>query len=205
MKTLRMILLVVAVGAMPLAASAQQLFDFNGQTILPAGVGGTLTMVSEVFDASPATTPIPLDFANYQYTLVIEGLVLDVDGFTQQYSGGTLTLYQDASTAADFANMATFTDGEAILVGTFVDLSHTVFPSGVGSVAGTLDWTGGTRLDDIAPGDQPGWSFLSGTNNGVDQVLPGFGEQWDGKVEPRDFIVDDEASSFGSVKALFRD
>ncbi len=196
---------VLVLASLPMAANAQQLFDFNGQAILPAGVGGTLTMFSEVFDASPATTPLPLDFANYQYTLVIEGLMLDVDGFTQQYSGGTLTLYQDASTAADFANMATFTDGEAILVGTFVNLSRTVFPSGVGSVAGTVDWTGGTRLDDIAPEDQPGWSFLSGTNNGADQTLPGFDEQWDGKVEPRDLIVGDEASSFGSVKALFRD
>lgn len=205
MKNLLMILLVVSAAALSVSASAQQLFDFNGQALLPASVGGSLTIYSEVFDASPAVTPIPLDFTSYQYTLVVEGLILDVDGFTQAYSGGTITLYEDAGTGADFAIPTTFTDGTAILVGTFPTLSRTVFPGGIGSVAGTVDWIGGTRLDDIAPEDQPNWTFLSGTHNGVDQVEAGYDEMWDGKVEPKELIVADEASSFGSVKVLFRD
>ena len=202
---LKGMLVVLVVAALPLAASAQQLFDFNGQAILPGGVGGSLTMYSEVFDASPATTPIPLDFADYQFTLVVEDLVLDADGFTQHYSGGTVTLYQDAGTAADFADLSTFTDGTAILIGTITTLSRTMFPTGIGSVVGVVDWNGGTRLDDIAPEDQADWGFFSGVNSGDDQTLPGFDEMWDGKIEPREPIVDNEASSFGSVKALFRD
>ncbi len=201
---LKVSLVVLAVVALPLAASAQQLFDFNGQAVLPGGVGGALTMYSQVFDASPATTPIPLDFADYEFTLVVTDLVLDADGFTQHYSGGTVTLYQDDLTAADFGNLPTFTDGTAILVGTITALSRTLFPTGIGSVTGSVDWSGGTRLDDIAPQDQTDWGFFSGTNNGVNQTLPGFDEQWDGKIEPREPIVDDAAMSFGSVKALFQ-
>ncbi len=204
MKKLMMIMLVVGVaGALPLAASAQQLFDFNGQALLPSSVGGSLTMYSEVFDALPITTPIPLDFANYQFTLVVTDLVLDADGMTQMYSGGTVTLYQDATTAADFASVSTFTDGVAILVGDIPNLSRTLFPTGIGSLAGVVNWVGGSRLDDIAPEDQANWAILSGINNGVNSALPGFDEMWDGKVEPRNPIVEDKASSFGSVKALF--
>jgi len=206
MKTMfKGLLIVLVLAALPMGAAAQQLFDFTGQALIPGSVGGTLDMYGEIFDPVPATTPIPLDFANYQYTLVVQGLTLDVDGFTQAYSGGTITLYEDAGTVADFGSPATFTDGTAILIGTFPTLSRTVFPGGIGSVAGTVDWTGGTHFDDIAPEDQPNWTFLSGTHNGVDQAEPGYDEMWDGKVEPKEPIVADTASSFGSVKALFRD
>ena len=65
MKTRIMTLLIVAISITgPAAVQAQQLFDFNGQTNLPVMVGGSLTMYSEMFDPSPAVTPIPLDFAN---------------------------------------------------------------------------------------------------------------------------------------------
>ncbi len=205
MKNLRMMMLVVAVvGTIPLAAGAQQLFDFNGQALLPADVGGQLTMYSEVFDASPVTTPIPLDFANYEFTLVVTGLVLDVDGMTQTYSGGTITLYQDAATTADYTSLPTFTDGVAILIGNIPSLNRTMFPTGIGSLAGVVDWVGGSRLDDIAPEDQANWGVLSGINSGVNSALPGFDEMWDGKVEPHEPIVDNETSTFGAVKALFR-
>ncbi len=198
------LLVVLALIALPMAATAQQLFDFNGQAILPAGVGGALTMHSVVFDASPAEAPIPLDFANFEFTLVVDGLILDTDGFTQHYAGGTVTLYQDAGTAADYGNLATFTDGTAILIGTITTLSRTMFPTGIGSLAGVVDWTGGSRLNDIAPEDQADWAFLSGINSGTTSVLPGFDEMWDGKVEPHQPIVDNEAASWGSVKALFQ-
>ncbi len=205
MKNLRKGLLVMlALAAVPMMASAQQLFDFNGQALLPTAVGGALTMYSEVFDASPITTPIPLDFADYQFTLVVDGLILDTDSFTQHYAGGTVTLYQDATTVADFANLPTFTDGLAILVGTITTLNRTMFPTGIGSLAGSVDWTGGSRLNDIAPDDQADWAFLSGINSGITSALPGFDEMWDGKVEPHEFIVENQISSWGSVKALFQ-
>lgn len=197
------LLITAAVLSVPAAASALQLFDFNGQADVPTVVGGTLSMYSIVYDPAPLTTPIPLDFANYQFTLVIAGLVLDVAANPQTYSGGTLTIYQDNGTAADFANTATFTDGTAILVGDITTLSRVKFTLTLGSVNGWLDWVGGTRLDDIAPWDQIGWAINSGINSRSTVVLPGFDEQWDGKVEPQEPIVESAPTSWGTVKALF--
>ncbi len=205
MKTMmKGLLIVLVVAALPLGASAQQLFDFTGQALSPAGVGGMLTMYSVVFDPAPAETPIPLDFANYEFTLVVEGATLVADGMVKTYAGGTVTIYQDSGTAADYASPVTLTDGTAILVGNFTSLSHFVPPVGPGSASGTVDWVGGTRLNDMAPEDQLGWSFFSATNPNSGLLEPGYDEVWDGKTEPVDIIVDTESASMSKVKALFK-
>lgn len=202
---MRMKITLLALAALALAApaSAQQLFDFNGQTNVPAAIGDDLTMFSVVFDPAPGTTPIPLDFGSYEYTLVITGLNLDsVSGIQSFYSGGAIAIYEDAATAADYTAPGSFTDGTAILTGTFTNLTRTKFTATLGSVNGFVDWTGGTRLNDIAPEDQDQWPFLSGINANFAEA--GYDEEWDGKVEPSDIIVDNEIRSFGSVKALMR-
>ncbi len=205
MKTMmKGLLIVLVVAALPLGASAQQLFDFNGQALLPAGVGGQLTMYSVMFDPAPIDSPIPLDFANYEFTLVLEGATLTVDGISRIFAGGTVTIYQDAATSADYANPATFTDGTAILVGNLTSLSQFVPPVGPGSASGHLDWVGGTRLTDMAPDDQLNWTFVSGTNANSGMLEPGYDEVWDGKTEPPSTIVDTEAASMSKVKALFK-
>ena len=200
----RITLLLVALLLIAVPASAQQLFDFLGQTVVPGNVGDMLNMDSVVRDPAPGTTPIPLDFANYEYTLVVTNLVLDTDGSPQVYSGGMLVIYEDNTTAADFANPATFSDGTAILVGTINTLNRTMYTATLGSAAGWVDWNGGTRLDDIAPGDQLGWPFLTGISARAENVEPGYNEEWDGKCEPEDPIVDVTPMSWGSVKALLR-
>lgn len=203
----RITLLVLALLLMAVPASAQQLFDFLGQTVVPAGVGGMLNMDSVVRDPAPGTTPIPLDFANYEYTLVVSNLeLISGDGMVvpQSYANGTITIYEDNGTAADYANPATFVDGTAILIGTVTQLNRTMFTATLGSASGNVNWNGGTRLDDIAPVDQLGWPFLSGISARASAVEPGYDEQWDGKVEPIDPIVDVTPMSWGSVKALLR-
>ncbi len=205
MKTMmKGLLIVLAVAALPLGASAQQLFDFNGQAMMPSTAGGVLTMYSVMYDPAPIDSPIPLDFASYEFTLVVDGVTLVSDGISRVFSGGTVTIYQDAGTAADYTNPATFTDGTAILVGNFTSLSQFVPPFGPGSVSGYLDWVGGARLNDMAPEDQLHWAFLSGTSTTSGTLLPGYDEVWDGKTEPPSTIVDTEAASMGSIKALFR-
>ncbi|RKX28342.1 MAG: hypothetical protein DRP71_17485 [Verrucomicrobia bacterium] len=204
----RITLLVLALLLMAVPASAQQLFDFLGQTVVPGNVGGMLNMDSIMRDPAPGTTPIPLDFANYEYTLVVMNLTLDSgDGTSaspQNYSGGMLVIYEDNGTAADYANPATFHDGTAILIGNLTTLNRTMFTATLGSAAGWVDWTGGTRLDDIAPVDQLGWPFLTGISARDTNVEPGYTEQWDGKCEPEEPIVDTEDISWGSVKAMLR-
>ena len=119
-----MLLLALVLLAVP--ASAQQLFDFLGQADVPDAVGGTLSMYSIMPEVSPPVVPpLPLDFDNFEYTLVVTGLVLDDLGAgtypIQVYSGGTIAIFEDAATAADYANTGTFTDGTAILVGDVYD------------------------------------------------------------------------------------
>jgi len=204
MKIRVMILMIAAIAVtLPIAAQAQQLFDFLGQTNLPAGQGGTLSMYSILSDPVPATTPLPLDFDNFEYTLVIEGLVLDVDGAPQEYSGGAITIYEDAATAADYVATGTFTDGTAILSGTFDYLDRSMFTATLGTAGGQVDWTGGTMLDMIAPDDRVDWPFFTGINGMASQVEPGFDERWDGKVEPELPIVPAEDMNWGEVKSLY--
>jgi hypothetical protein len=204
----RITLLLLALLLVAVPASAQQLFDFLGQAVIPGNPGGALSMDSVIRDPSPGTTPIPLDFANYEFTLVISDLTLmSGDGSVedpQNYMGGTLTIFQDNTTAADYANPATFSDGTAILIGTFTTMSRTMFTTTLGSAAGSVDWTGGARLDDIAPSDQLGWPFLTSISARAENVEPGYDEEWDGKCEPEEPIVDVTPMSWGSVKSLLR-
>ena len=159
-------MLVAAVLVLPATGQAQQLFDFDGQANVPANVGETLSMVAVVLDGAPAiSTPLPLDFANFEYTLVIDGLVLDsVAGNDQFYSGGTISLYEDASTAASFGDDASFADGTALLVGTFNVLSRSPLLS-LATISGSVDWTWRCcsarehrRTPSMTPGSERLWS-----------------------------------------------
>lgn len=200
MKNACIVVLAVIAMTIPATGHAQQLFDFDGQVNLPTNVGETLTMVAVVFDGSPAiNTPLPLDFANFEYTLVIEGLTLgSISGDTQFYDGGTITLYEDASTPADYAAPASFSDGDALLVGTFSSLSRSSL-LGLVQATGSVDWTSGSRIGDLAPADRLDWGFFAAASS--IEAVDGYDENWDGKVEPREPVVSGETRSFGQMKA----
>jgi opacity protein-like surface antigen len=204
----RMLLLLVSVvllGTVPLAAQAEQLFDFNGQAILPAGVGGSLSLYSIVTNNGILPTPIPIDEVTNQYTVVVTNLVLLMDGTPQQYANGAIAIYEDpiaGGTAADFSNASTFTDGTAILTGNVVSLARFLFGQ-TGTATGTVDWTGGSRIDDIHPDDRVGWRLNSGVSIRASDVEPGYDEAWDGKVEPLEDIVASETRSWGNLKNEF--
>ena len=201
----RMLALLIAAAVLAVAptAQAQQFFDFNGQALLPTQLGGSLTMYSVVTNNNQVATPIALDFTNYQYTLVVTNLVWTGAGATQTYAGGTIVLYEDAGTAADYSNVATFTDGVAILSGSVVTLNRTMFTANLGNASGLVDWTGGTRIGEIAPVDRLSWAFLTGISNRSTVTVPGYNENWDGKVEPQSPIVPTEACSFGALKGEY--
>ena len=204
----RITLLALALVLIAVPASAQQLFDFLGQAVVPDQVGGMLSMDSVVRDPAPGTTPLPLDFANYEYTMVISNLELvSGDGTPtapQNYMNGTLTLFEDNSTAADYSNPATFSDGTALLIGNITTLNRTMYTTTLGAASGWVDWVGGSELNEIAPVDQIGWPFLTGISARASVIEPGYDEQWDGKCEPEEPIVDVTPMSWGSVKALMR-
>lgn len=201
MKKLLLVLAIAGMVSAPGLASGQQLFDFNGQALVPAGIGGDLTAYLPVDEAGVIDTPIPLDFDNFDYTIVVTGLTLDVvNGNAQDYLPGSIVMYEDAATPADYGNPSTFTDGVAILSGSLYSFTRQMFTSTLGSGQGDVDWTGGTRLGELAPADQTGWSFLVTISTRSTVIVPGYDENWDGKVEPLEPVVPTGAASISELK-----
>lgn len=202
MLTLALLLMVV-----PAFAQADQIFGFHGQAVVPDQIGGTLTMNGVVYDPPvPFTTPLPLDFANFQYTLVISDAELTIDGIPDQYTGTVVAIYEDDLTPADYADPSTFADGTAILIGSMPVLNHRLgfLNPLTGTFYGQVDWTGGSRLDDLAPEDQAGW-FLDGSlSRNADDVEPGYTEAWNGKIDPPRFIVGSQLRTWSSVRDPLR-
>ncbi len=201
MRKLLLVLAITGIVAAPGLASSQQLFNFNGQALVPSVIGNDATAYLPVDDSGAFATPIPLDFANFEYTIVVTGMTLDVvSGAAQDYLPGVITLYEDDSTPADYSNPATFTDGTAILTGSLYSFTRQLFTATLGSGQGDVDWTGGTRLGELTPGDQTGWTFLVTVSRRDTVVVPGYDENWDGKVEPLEPVVSDDATSMSELK-----
>jgi len=140
----------------------------------------------------------------YMYDLVSLGeMDIGSGNVMISYAGGTITIFEDAGTTADYALPGTFFDGTAILSGTFFSLDRTMFTATLGSAIGEVDWTGGTRLNDMMPQDQTGWPFFTGINAMANQVVEGYDEAWDGKVEPHDPIVPNETINWSELKSRF--
>ena len=204
MKKTLLMLMLLGLAAFATAAPAVQLFDFDAQAVMPSGVGGTAAVYGRIVNGVAVGTPLPLDLANYEYTIVVTGLTQNSDGVISQFSGGMIAIYEDAGTAADWATPSSFSDGAAILTGTLAVFQRSMLTATLGSGAGSVDWTGGTMLGLLAPADRTGWPFLTSVSRAAAQVQPGYGERWDGKVEPRGEVVATEEWSWSELKAAFR-
>jgi len=202
----KLMILTVAASLLGLAgtAAATQLFDFNAQAVMPANVGEAAEVRGTIVNGNALDTPLPLDFDNYEYTIVITGLTLISTGADDIYSGGFIAIYEDDATAADYADPASFADGTAILSGEVTEFRHAVLIGSIGNGQGYVDWTGGSRLNDLALEDQIGWPLLTSTNSSTAYVEPGYTTLWDGKVEPGADVVSVQESSLSGVKALYR-
>jgi hypothetical protein len=177
-------------------------FDFYGHAIIPTVVGGTLTLRSIMTNNGVVPTPIPLDFTNNQYTVVVSGTLASISGTKQFYNPATISIYEDAiggGTAADYGTPATFTDGTLILGGSFDgNLERQRFTTTLGNFIGKVDFSSGSRLGDLTtPQDWPFWGGWSRSGT----LEPGYHEKWDGEVEHTPVAVEDR--TWGSVKHLF--
>lgn len=200
MKKLFLVLAVACIVAAPGLSSAQQLFDYNGQAIVPGAGGGSATAYLPIDEAGVIDTPLALDFANYDYTIVVVTGISSVVGGTTEFLPGTITIYEDNATVADYGDPSTFTDGTVILSGSIYDFSITFLLSTLGSGLGSVDWTGGTRIDEFAPADRTGWAFVVTASTRSTVLVPGYDQNWDGKVEPLEPVVDTEESSISEMK-----
>lgn len=204
MKKMKITLLLLAQLALATSAFAVQMFDFDAQATMPAGVGGAAAAYGRIVNGQAVATPIPLDFANYEYTIVVTGLTLNTLGTNSFFSGGTVAIYQDSATPSDWASPATFSDGTAVLTGTLATFQRTMFTSTLGTGTGFVDWTGGTLLGQLAVADRTGWPFLTSVSRAASQVQAGYAERWDGKVEPEQEVVATEQLSWSELKAGYR-
>ena len=204
MKKTTILLLLLGHAALAATASAVQMFDFDAQAVMPAGTGSAASVYGRIVNGAAVATPLPLDFANYEYTIVVTGLIQDTAGATSLFSGGTVAIYQDDVTASTWTTPSTFSDGAVVLSGTLAAFQRSMLTATLGSGAGTVDWTGGTMLNLLAPVDQMGWPFLTSVSRAASQVQPGFSERWDGKVEPRGEVVSTVQRSWSELKAEFR-
>ena len=203
----RIVMVTLALLLMTVPASAQdpEFFGFIGQAIVPGDIGGMLSMYSIVYPPTPGTeTPLPLDFDNHQYTLVITDLELITlsGGFGQPniFEGGALAIYENDLDSADYGDPATFTSGDAILTGDVTTIDHIVGMFS-GTVAGEVVWTGGTRFDELQPDYSLTWPLLATVSRAAMDVEPGYTEQWNGKT---DAIIGSEHMSWSAVNNLMR-
>ena len=170
--------------------------------------------------------PLIVDLENYQYTWVIEDVVLD-SSYTDAdivycfYSGGTFKVYEDRVAPwnavysddecgtpdwlGTITDPWTFEDGILFLQGDFEHLETTSYTSyQFGDFEGTMDLTGGSGLGDIPELLRNGWTFGGATDQPWACIPEGYDQRWDGQL----FLVQDptsmEAISWSGVKALYR-
>ncbi len=122
-----------------------------------------------------------LPFAGHEYTVVFSGLLSGGTTPTcggplclyhTNYTGGSFAIYDDVgpATAANFCNLATFTDGTVLLSGVF----NSFFENGqnlstVGNFEGDVTFTGGTLLGLVA---NPGTGLFTGGTDRRASLLP---------------------------------
>jgi hypothetical protein len=227
MKRLVMIALALMV-AVP--AVGQVEFTFEGFAVYdpaPDQVGAMLTVYGIANPAVSVPTPVPVDFDNFQYTVVLDGMVVDTFAHdmvlgTKDYTfnGGTLGIFEDSiatGTAADYAAApGTFVDGTQLIAATVDDgwQMHLDDPFAMGTYSGagigTCDIVGGA---DYAMLVDWGWELndwvLAGT--GISEpwwpfitVPDGYHHVFGVKlIYPHDPTANEEAA-WGEVKSLFR-
>ena len=202
MKVLAAVIALVALGMAPGAQAADPAnFDFNGYAIVPTTIGGTLTMRSVLTNNGVVPTPIPLDFVNYQHTLVVVGTLASTAGIVQYYNPATIEIWSDpkvGGTAAAYAVPATFTDGTLILAGVFGgNLQRGTL---VHNFVGSVNFASGSRLGDLLTPNS--WPLAGSWNRVVSGIPSGYHEMWDGKIDPAPVAV--EPQKWGALKGLYR-
>jgi hypothetical protein len=144
-----------------------------------------------------------------EYTAVINAVVASyTGGFTQSVdfqNGAQFRIFEDTSTAADFANPATFTDGTLILSGGSNDMfGQRVDVFGLPwNFYGTIVFVSGAGLGDLAAQCAFGLIMNDFVNFQIGTFPPGYEEAYDAEWKCPDTTPVD-AASWGDVKALYR-
>ncbi|MDM7916257.1 MAG: hypothetical protein ACE15D_05660 [Candidatus Eisenbacteria bacterium] len=199
------------------AANGNPFFDFYGYSYLdgPAFTAGTVTTIPMLFDPVQPEPVLPLDLATNEYTVLVSDLVIESVQVTGPvtavtYAGGTIRVFEDPARNAvwqwnppNAQVPATFQDGVLILEGRVTDGSLVWNGPGLSGVfQGHVDFTGGTKLDQI--GDPAQWLFFGGTASGPFGGEPeGYDMAWDPQLLAPAPVATRPAS-WGAIKGLYR-
>ena len=202
--------------ALPVVAQTAQIdyvgFGFETGGILPSNPGDELVIEAV---AGNADTKFAVDLGVTELTFHVSGLVsagqVVSGGVTSiNYTGGMLEIYRDGAKNADWginppnpSAPSTFTDGNLFFQGEFTNFTLYFASGGYGSFVGDLNGLGGDMIDGSCSNCVYTWSGAFSPESGA-QIPTGYNLQIDG-VFQIDSTVDDEVTSWGSVKALFND
>jgi hypothetical protein len=153
----------LAVGASPLLAQGTIDIHFSGYGYEMGGFdfsdpGDEIHLISHVTSID-APGALPYDPVNYEYTLVVTGLisngeVVDAGVSTIVYNLGLFEIYEDASMNSSWDELpsiavppSTFFDGDLWLSGPFTDFTMTLWRDlGMGVFEGHISLTGGSAI-----------------------------------------------------------
>lgn len=207
------------------AAGDPYLLDLSGNnfSVTEAQVVGqelkVALLLSKVQDNPPFAVPGAIDWST-EYTLYVSGLMLtDPPGNpVKSYSGGSVQLWSEnppdapwtpttpvgAIPAYNAAEVPTkLTDGTALLIGSFTQFATLFFGGNTGSISATINWTGGSKLGDLAAqGITDNWHW-NGWFNLTAPVPPGYQLLYGGKLE-HEQAVGVEPATWGKIKNLLR-
>lgn len=158
--------LIVASG--PAAALVNPVIDFGSGFALEgtrvvddntSTAGDILTIVGFVVDFNDPLDDLDPNDPTKEYTFVYTGLVSQgtvASGgstifYDTEYAGGTLRVYCDPGLDADFANPATFANGDMIVEASLSNtLTSTKSSNCSGTINGVLQIIGGSRFADLS-------------------------------------------------------
>lgn len=224
-KKCSVVLALTLLAAVPALGQAEFTFEGFAAYVPTAEMVGTSMTVYGIANAPvSAPTPVPTDFNNFQYTIMIGPMVSTAYAFNMGlankhwvFGPGMLAIFEDpiaGGTAADYANPATFTDGvmivqAAIDPGWFMDLDNPIGFGYSGAGIGTCDIVGGSQYAflDMLNYNLNNWTF-AGT--GIAEpwppfisVPPGYEHVFGSKVIFNTEPTANENLSWGQVKSLY--
>lgn len=213
----------LAVLGVPLEGHFSGKADHNGgggPGVYSVGEAWTAYLTLDSYQPDPPGTWYPWNTATFEYTMVISATVSAYapgNPATVDFSPVSFAIYEDLGTAANYANVATFTDGVVVLSGSILNMHGQYTDLGPllidpYNVGGDVLITGGTgqllatqclgttlKMNDFISHENPPGPFppLWPTANGFEE---GYDVKWD--CEP--LTTGTEQSTWGGVKSLYR-
>jgi len=183
-KLLSIVFMLVFVVSSAVAQSDTYTINFDGYSGFESNPDSVGSVMEIYGTAATSECPFPMDSENFEYTAVVTGLVVESFEWDQTnrvktlvFSGGTLSIYEDSETTADYANRETLSDGTLFLQSNIANGWQMTLDDGLdngvysGFAGGTCEFIAGSSLSQIMDSGLPNenWNF-----NGLSISDPSF-------------------------------